>query len=393
MIFDIPTPWDHGAIGDGSANDTMAVQSALNAASTSPFKRCSLAGGTFMVSNVSTPSDVTLEGKGRLVQLGGVFAPVVTMSNPRAGVRDFEVDGNASAQTTNNMGIEYGSEDLLLSGMHIHNVVRDGVTAVDGALRVLVEKARIHNTGRVGATIGGLNAAHIMHRDCFVHDTGEAGMGIMGVAHHASFEGNHTKNTGGDGIAAYNAANRFVSAIGNNIQVPNNHGIHISGDNSIVVGNDIEGVTNGHGVFFRNHGESIMYGGVMASNIVRGVTPGSAYRVDLTERFTVSGNYGETGPTEQWGIYLNRSRYGSVSGNTLVGPGESVMGGEFGILLGGSSRNVIGANNISGYQWGVGGSVVGGVQSHDNTVDLNHYDTTMGEVYQTGDCLRWKVAA
>lgn len=226
-----------------------------------------------------------------------------------------------------------------------------------------------------------------------MHDVTHGGLGIVGSASHISFIGNHTKDTGGDGLAGYAAANRHISATGNVIENPGNHGIHLSGGHVSINANNIDNVINGHGIFFRNHDVSTMYGGTIGDNVIHGVTPGSGVRVEATERFTVTGNYIETGVTEQWGVYLKKARHGTVTGNTVVGPGGGAMGGEYATLIGGSSRIAIDGNTFGGYKYGIAGLGIDGVRSEDVTVGKNSYDTTAGNVYRTADAVRWDVSA
>lgn len=394
MILDIPTPFDYGAAGGGTLNETVAVQAALDAASQSPFRHCSLGGGVFLVTNVVIPEGVRLTGPGKLVQVGGVYNSVVTMPNRWARAVDFEIDGNRASQTRNNVGLVYGAEDLEISKLHVYNVSWDGISATNGAKRVRVESNHIHDTGRTGATINGADTEHITHYGNFVHDTAEAGIGVMGSTRHASFIGNHTKDTGGDGIAGYAEGNEHISASNNHIESPRNHGIHISGNHCTVSANDIENVTNGHGIFFRKRDVSLMTGGVIVGNNVAGVNPGSGIRVESTNQYTLAGNYVETGPTEQWGIYVLRASHGAITGNTVIGTGKTGgPGGDAGLLVSSSSHIGVAGNSFKGFHAGIRGmrATLADTVSANVSVGQNAYSDVMFPVYRNAEAAAWEV--
>ncbi len=98
---------DFGAVGNGTANDTAAIQAAVNAAATAGgvvnFPR-----GTFMVSGISLPDNVVLAGAGKdittLKLIASSNANIVQKAGGAAGrgsgLRDMTLDGNDQNNTT-----------------------------------------------------------------------------------------------------------------------------------------------------------------------------------------------------------------------------------------------------------------------------------------------------
>ena len=92
---------DFGAVGDGSTNDTAAIQAAFNAA-VSVGVICIVPQGTFMVSSLEMPSGLYIQGAGTQVtifkQIADSVGPVLKSSYGSnikiITLHDFYVDGN-----------------------------------------------------------------------------------------------------------------------------------------------------------------------------------------------------------------------------------------------------------------------------------------------------------
>ena len=58
---------DFGAVGDGSAHDSQAVQNALN----SPAAKIFFPDGTYLLQDIAIPSNKTLWGSGKILSASG----------------------------------------------------------------------------------------------------------------------------------------------------------------------------------------------------------------------------------------------------------------------------------------------------------------------------------
>lgn len=91
----------YGAVGDGTTNDTAAIQAAINAASAAGGGTVLLPVGTYSVTTLSLKSYVRLQGVSRgavmLKLRNGTDANVLQLSSARqeqVSLRDFTIDGN-----------------------------------------------------------------------------------------------------------------------------------------------------------------------------------------------------------------------------------------------------------------------------------------------------------
>lgn len=102
------TPQAHGAIGDGVADDTAAIQAAVNAAATGP-RAVYLPAGTYRTGTITLPAPLSLYGAGprasTLVLKAGTNGPL--LQTPDDGIQryhlsiaDVGLDGRAAQQTT-----------------------------------------------------------------------------------------------------------------------------------------------------------------------------------------------------------------------------------------------------------------------------------------------------
>lgn len=100
---------DFGAVGDGVANDTAAIQAAIDSLGAAGGGTVVFPLGSYLTGTLNLPQDVTLKGAGRfatrLVATTGLNAPVINRAGTigsvinRGGVRDLAIVGSGKANT------------------------------------------------------------------------------------------------------------------------------------------------------------------------------------------------------------------------------------------------------------------------------------------------------
>jgi len=132
---------DFGAVGDGTTNDSVAIQAAIDAASSAGGGEVFVPAGTYRCKNIIMKSLVTLRGEYRAsalkLALGAVPDDKVISSAaaiPANGcaILNIEVNGDRSTHgyTNNQMNaitIQGNHFDWLIDGCYLHNTGGDGV--------------------------------------------------------------------------------------------------------------------------------------------------------------------------------------------------------------------------------------------------------------------------
>lgn len=104
---------DYGAVGDGTTDDTTAVQAAITAASAAGGGQVLLPEGTWIVSGITLPSKVQLVGVGwsSILKLKSASnGPVVrnaALGTEWVGIFNLCIDGNTSGQSSDSPGIKF----------------------------------------------------------------------------------------------------------------------------------------------------------------------------------------------------------------------------------------------------------------------------------------------
>lgn len=347
----------YSATGDGTSDDTAAIQSAMAAAGAAGGGTVVLPTGSYSVTSLTIPSDVILTSLGgaTLLHRSGATQSCVNLPNSNSVLRDVEVDGNAANQANSVLGVSVGGVRNRVEGCYVHDVKWDGI-AVGGGSRHNVTDCTVVTTGRFGITVNwnGVTATnHVIVNGNHVEASVAGALGIVGVGEHIVFVGNTTKDHGGDGIAAYNALNQDIVCSGNTFENPGNHGIHLGGQGLIMADNNAVGVGTGHGFFVRNHDATTAYHATITGNTVRGVGIGEGIRVEITQIVTIGSN--TVHGAARHGIQVNDSADFTVTGNVvrdnIAGSGIDVFRSERGTITGNTLRN-IGGDAIKGYDTG-----------------------------------------
>jgi hypothetical protein len=195
---------DYGAIGDGTTDDTVAVQNTINAANTAGGGIAYFPKGTYLVSTLVYAANVTLQGQGKngalvsqITQKGGTPSPILTepgTSFPYLGVA---IDGIAfdafNNQTSNTGGIRLrGTTNAQITNCRVAFTANWGIQVIGGgtagtgdAMYVNIDHNKIENllanAAGIQVTVPSLNGSHpdgcvITHN--FLHFSASGTVGV-----------------------------------------------------------------------------------------------------------------------------------------------------------------------------------------------------------------------
>lgn len=265
----------YGAVGNGTTDDSAAVQSAMTASPSVYFPD-----GTYLVSSLSLSADAHLYGTGTLKANTNSTAPMIVSTNTLR-ITDLTFDGNKAGFGTNydqpNVGLyliishtpSVAEDKLIIESVTFNNATKVAVlakgnleirnstfkdqathTSVDGGgngptfavygFPVFTNTLATFANNRVENTLTGDFTNHIFNAIAFFVTEGTDGSGNLQrydkvVARDNTFVGSRT------GVHTYNAA-RDVVVSGNKMKVFWEGGIKIQRtDNAVISGNLLEG--------------------------------------------------------------------------------------------------------------------------------------------------------
>jgi parallel beta-helix repeat protein len=363
-----------GAVGDGSTDDTLAIQAAVDAAEDAGGGVVLVpAGYTFMVN-----ADYGSGGSG---ETGGI--------RPRAGVT-IRVDGTLQAEPTSNgsyaiiygdaavsdwsvvgsgsivgerddhlggtgefgMGIRInGGHNIVIQGVAIRDTWGDGIyIGLDGstpgteAENIRIDGVQISNVRRNGASV--VAAKGVTFTGCVIVDVNgtapESGIDLepngANVVSDVTITGCVIRDCAATGIVAATDAVR-VTITGNTVSGSGtNAGIQTNAEHSIVSGNVVSGAWV-LAAIYGNGGSDV----TVADNNVTGSVGYGIRLLNAVHETTVSGNV--VADTTNTGISVSGSKNYSIVGNTIMrvsttaasslGVGTSgTFGGGAGVIVG-----------------------------------------------------------
>lgn len=307
---------DYGAVGDGVTDDTSAIQAAIEAAAASTrTKTVTVPAGRYVVSRIFVRIGVTLEGVGGAVleqKAAGSFSTVqIPDGATGATVRNLEIDGESASQTGLVNGIDISADRATLEGCYIHDTSGKGVAATAPAFWVTIRGNRVERAGGSGIGISGAN--HVVVSSNHIENTGGAGVGIAASAREVAVVVNTIRDCTLDGVVGYESTLKNITATGNIVNTPGNHGLHLGGQGIVMADNVIYNVQVGHGLFVRNHDDTTAHDVSITGNAVW-TSAQSAVRVDIADGVTISGNSGNGTTTA---IYALLSANVAIDGNMM----------------------------------------------------------------------------
>jgi parallel beta-helix repeat protein len=378
---------DFGAVGDGAANDTAAIQAALNSAATDIVLE---QGKTYLCnSTLSFPSGKRLSGRAKL-KLGTAGQRLIrTVSNAQNCVfEDFELEGFSGpggGYIGGEFGIQLDEADwCVIRNVTAYNFGGDGFyVGPNTANNNLIENCIGYNNGRQGVTLAG-GTFNVVRGGYYYDNT------LYGV----DCEGPTVSDSLIEGVTAWGNFNGITSesgtlgkAIISNCRCYSNdeHGIQSFGVNDQVVGNIC--YSNGRNGIFGAGNYQIISDNECFSNTWSGIQcdPGVA-RLGAT----ITGNVCKSNARN--GIAVSRVASSVIDGNIAVDNDVNDTTTWAGISVGGAvgaegsnntiSNNVIG-NTAPGVRQRFGLSI--GANCNSNAVAGNSFkDNKQAAVLDSG---------
>lgn len=329
---------DFGAVGDGTTDDTAAVQAAVTSC-TSLGGSVYVPPGTYLITHLTLVSNLCLHGAGpgvsTLKQKNASnldFIGTTTLNH--VTIRDLTFNGNKTNQTSMGAGIVLSASDVVITNCEVTNFHAYGIYLVNGT-GCKISDCTVTSNASVGI-LGGVAANNYV--DLVIANNVVALNGSHGICLGNGSTANVTRATvtgndvvsngqstsGGGGIWA-NVGSQFVTIAGNMVSanLGDNIGIMTS-TNTSVTGNVSYGAT-GPTVDPVNSGIAISFG---CSNI------------------TVANNI--CGTNSACGIIVRgNSSYVSILGNVCYNNSQHVAGDFHGIEVTTISPDTQSASNVT----------------------------------------------
>lgn len=340
----------YGAIGDGVADDTAAIQAAISA---NYGKQLHLPAGTYLVSSqlqVDSASGITITGEGYDSVLKSSAAGThIILLVQRTGftavnglrLSNFRIDGNSRGQ------------------------LDAGLLAINNALGFVIEKLWIENGTRVSGSsgvngisfsagnTGGTGSIGVI-RDCYIRNTSKAAINWTSEAVAALITGNVIRDIAGNGTAPGIQVNGGFNGkvIGNHITATEGPGIYASSDGSgnvsrnlIIEGNTVEAcgassTTQGDGILLTatsSTGRVVIANNVLVDN---GTNTNGGSGVSLTnhDNVVVTGNLARNNRYD--GIRVSGCNHLAITGNRCTGNNLAAVSYAGGVQLRGACAHV-----------------------------------------------------
>jgi parallel beta-helix repeat protein len=347
---------DFGAAGDGTTDDTTAIQSALNSGAVNVF----IPKGTYLISQITMPSNVRFYGGGVgsviKVKNGANTNAIVSSSASGFSLEHFKLDGNYTNQTS--------GSGIVLSTPIYAKIKNVRVENVYGTAILLSSGYGNEVAGNTVITCGKLAAGYGIYAFCsnynkiennYVTDTC---IGIVVEASGVGLTANHNTVVGNTSI--FNRQDFTQSGAGFHIEES------VSGEvkYNTVTGNTFNS-NIGPGVSITESSNTVLSGNTIANNDDIGVSVASAEYLNIVGN-VISGNGAAAAAGYQCGIYADAAS-GIIASNITT---DSVEG----IKTVGASALLIHGNDARGNSSGTINLSPTGTDVHDQNKGYDWFD-------------------
>lgn len=330
------SPEDFGAVGDGSTDDSVAINAALTFAAT--VNRGVVLSRAYGISKtITVPANTSLIGSSRsscgLVVRASANINAVTV-NTKSTVKNFYINGSYASQSSGaGVRVVNSATDVLIDGLEI-NDCKDRFIAVGSSCeRVQI----INNLCNYTDTNGGIDACvtgtatDILIASNIVRNTRKGNIvatatvnGLLVIGNVCdTTDPNLTGTSLGDNITAYNADNGVIVVSGNICKDSQNNGIHLGGSDLVIIGNHVIN-SKQVGILAETTPAGLENRASITGNVVNGALLNNGIGLNTFQDFSVTGNMvydsgTDAAATVGSGIVLEDCAFGTVAGNTVRG--------------------------------------------------------------------------
>lgn len=232
-LFDV---MNYGATGNGTTDDTAALQQALNDSAVSPGGGiCLVPHGTFLVSKaIMIPAGAHLIIDGTILLADGANQDMLFVNGSNVLIEGTgRLEGNGSKQSATIGGIvnTAGIANLTVRGLTVNNVRNWGVN-VTNCSNVLLEGMVMSNNGNSNEFAA--EAINCWARNCTITGTNDFGFAFYGGVQNSGITDSLSYGNAGPGIGIL--SDSAQPALCQNITIANNHSFdNIAGQPGIAV--------------------------------------------------------------------------------------------------------------------------------------------------------------
>lgn len=356
----------YGAVGNGIANDTTAIQNAINAAVSGGTVY--FPDGTYLINSDLTivSNNVRLVGSGRssiIKSANASSANCIKVSNANhIIISDLQLDGNRLNQSGGvsysvNAGIRISQcDDVLVENIYVHDTYSQGIYA-ENSTNLIINKNRVHNTGDGGIflhpQVNNPACTNVVISNNVVDMAGYYGITAI-RSDYVTITGNDSYNNGqtdpSQGFGIDLEGSRY-SIISNNL-------CH-DGHGGILCRITTEGGAN------QNCNRNTIQGNTCYNNTPAGTHGEASIQCTDSDYILIANNFCSTAPQ---GINLGNATFVTVIGNTVVSHTNTGIraynssGSNLTIL-----NNFVNANSNNGIQTAVPRTLIEGNHIKGNT--------------------------